>query len=702
MKIKFINIFIILLIIFISIASAQQSDGSVNAYYNQGMIDLKDGKTAEAEKSFSYSAKEYSYAPSYFELAKIEFDKNTVYSRKKARDYIQKAIWKEPRNIEFRMLKARLMEFFSSSMAYDVYKGILDIDSNNTEALYNMGQISEEQFYEYHNSFMKYEDGSLSYNDYAYNFFSKAEKFFKKVIRYDPRRTDSDLHLSHLYSEAGEFENGIPLIKKIIQIDSLNKNAWLFLGYLYYKTLNFEPSQNAYQKALALMTEKERKDFKDSTTMMLSGDEEIDPDKIDTIADDFWNSRDPLYLTKYNERLLEHFSRVAYSNLMFSVAKQHIEGWKTDRGEIMVRYGEPQSRIRLRPYINAGGKTQMMLKTDLWVYKNKTFGFTDDFFNDNFRFSVTNNGGRYLSQFQFDTYSYVNSLRRTDPEEYEPKFKGPGFTLPYAVTQFKDLDNDKNHNTQIYLNYALDVPGNSESENNLGVPHKSGLFLFDSDNNKTGQQVEDLTHPGNERELKFSSSEKYWINSLTVEAKPDSVSLAFEVIRNKDGGVSTNHFKYKVKSFNGSSLDMSDIILAAGIDKQSSGKYPLTRNKLGILPNPTQTFNHNTDIFLYYEVYNLKQDDEQKANFEQKITIKKVKGNSFIVNLFSSLVSLFSAKHNDEITLSSNYQSFEKNAQVYLQLDMNNYKPGDYIITVTVSDELAGKETSSETLLKWR
>jgi hypothetical protein len=188
---------------------------------------------------------------------------------------------------------------------------------------------------------------------------------------------------------------------------------------------------------------------------------------------------------------------------------------------------------------------------------------------------------------------------------------------------------------------------------------------------------------------------------MEIESKPDSVSLAFEVIRKKDNGVSSNHFRFLVKDFDNRKLSMSDVLLAADVENQP-GKYPLTRKDLGIVPNPTQTFNHNTDIYLYYEVYNLRQNDNQKTNFDQRITLKRVKESSFIEDIFSSLAGLFSSKHNDEITLTTNYQTFEKNSQVYLQLDMNNYQPGDYIVTVTIDDKFAGSESSSQTLLKWR
>ena len=86
----------------------------------------------------------------------------------------------------------------------------------------------------------------------------------------------------------------------------------------------------------------------------------------------------------------------------------------------------------------------------------------------------------------------------------------------------------------------------------------------------------------------------------------------------------------------------------------------------------------------------------------QKITIKKLVESSFIKDLFSAVTSLFSSPKEDKVTLTTDYQSFDKNTQVYLQLVMRGYKSGDYIITVSVNDKLAGKETSSETLLKWR
>ena len=95
----------------------------------------------------------------------------------------------------------------------------------------------------------------------------------------------------------------------------------------------------------------------------------------------------------------------------------------------------------------------------------------------------------------------MTSLRRTEPEDYEPEFKGPVFTLPYSVIQFKDLDNENNRNTQIYVNYALDISHNAELKDKYLLQHQSGLFITDSNYNRTGQKIEDFTYLGSKQEL---------------------------------------------------------------------------------------------------------------------------------------------------------------------------------------------------------
>ena len=692
------------LVIFLSFTYAQNSFNLVNNFHQQGLIALHQNRVVEAEDLFKYSSNEFSYAPSYYELAKIEYSRNSLHSRTKSRKYIQKAIWKDLKNIQYRLLQAELMSFFSSKMAYDVYEEILEINPKCVDALYNMGKIKEEEFYEFYKSVRQEQfEPSVSFDIYAYEDFMKAERLLKETIKYDPQKVEAYLHLSYLYEEVGEFERGIPLLRDVLKIDSTNKDAHLYLGYLCYNTGRHDSSLLSYSKALELMNEKEEEIFKVNSASLFVGTDDDEHVQINNLLNKFWNSNDPLYLTDYNERLLEHYSRVAFSNLRFTVEGLDILGWQSDRGEIVIRYGEPLNRIRFRPYINAGGKTALMVKTDVWFYPDKVFGFTDDYWSGNYRFSSPKIKGSLFSQFQYDTHTYAEELRRLNPEDYIPKFKGPTFDVPFHLVQFKDLDDNNNDKTQLYLNYAMDVSGRFEFRDKYKLQHKCGLFFLDLESNKQLELVDDIKYLNSDRELKFNDYEKFWINSMLIESRPDTGIIAFEIIRNEDEAVSTNHFEYRIKKFSANELAVSDILLAADVKHSLSNEGVFTRRKLEILPNPTQIFTTTNNIFIYYEAYNLKLDDNRKANFEQRITIKSAEQSSVVEDIFASIGNLFGAGvTNDQITLATNYQSYDKNAQVYLQIDMNAYFPGDYIVTVTVEDKLTGEEASSETILKWR
>jgi len=77
-----------------------------------------------------------------------------------------------------------------------------------------------------------------------------------------------------------------------------------------------------------IITDEERQAFH-----RLSNDEERD-----SFIEQFWRRRDPTPETEENEFKEEHYRRIAYANERFASG---IPGWKTDRGEIYIKYGPP-------------------------------------------------------------------------------------------------------------------------------------------------------------------------------------------------------------------------------------------------------------------------------------------------------------------------------------------------------------------------
>jgi GWxTD domain-containing protein len=61
---------------------------------------------------------------------------------------------------------------------------------------------------------------------------------------------------------------------------------------------------------------------------------------------DFWRKRDPSPGTRRNERMEEYYHRVSHANRRYGSL---IDGWKTDRGQVVVLFGEPDF-VESHPY----------------------------------------------------------------------------------------------------------------------------------------------------------------------------------------------------------------------------------------------------------------------------------------------------------------------------------------------------------------
>jgi len=698
----------LLAILYVLISSLNIISQSIPAegenYYQMGKQAILKNDVINAEKFFKRSIKENDDSKSMYELAKISYDKNTIQGRTQARELLTNAIFKEPKNLKYRYLLADVYKKFSSRMAYGIYKDIIRIDSTSVEALYNLGKIDAVDFNDYHNSVMsegEYE--TLSFEKYAQESFRSAREYLEKAIRYDSTNKEAYLHLSFLFEDNGKIPEGIRVLKKAEQIFPEDKNVHLYLGLLYYENSRNDSSFREYQLALSLMPDSERTDFTFNTVKEILkpalGDKfkKYTDDQLKDIINYFWNISDPLYLTDYNERLLEHYSRVAYADLRFSIPKEHIPGWKTDRGEMVLRYGEPLKRVLFRPYINAGGSTQISMKTDVWYYKYFTIGFTDQFLNGNFVFSEPLPGDRFIPQYGGDSPMLADYLRRVQFQIYTPKFEGPEFKVPYDIIQFKS--NEYNY-TDVYLNYGIEAEDSLRTGNYYREKYNWGLFYFDSLHDPIFSDKGEIDSISALHKVDISRGKNILVNSLNMSVYPDSGELAFELERESDHGVSSNHIPFYPRKFKLKNLDVSAIILASKLLQDTSNTLPLRRYSYSILPNPSCIFSVYKPIYVYYELYNLNVDKNEFNDFEQKLIVKKKDESSGLSKTINSVLNVVGlGKQKEEVTITTKYQMRGNSVQVNFQLDMHKYKPGDYTLTFLITDLISGKEISEDVSL---
>ncbi|HSR67810.1 MAG TPA: GWxTD domain-containing protein [Acidobacteriota bacterium] len=174
-----------------------------------------------------------------------------------------------------------------------------------------------------------------------------------------------------------------------------------------------EEAEDYYRKWLEedvvyIITEEERQVFESLATL----------EEKDQFIEQFWRSRDPNPQTAENEFKSEHYRRISYVNERYFSGEP---GWKTDRGMIYIKFGEPDSVERQpfggpyrRPNSEGGGETTT-LPWERWWYRHipgigedVEIEFVDKGFSNDYRIALNPN--------EKDAFLYVAGHGNTQEE----------------------------------------------------------------------------------------------------------------------------------------------------------------------------------------------------------------------------------------------------------------------------------------------
>ncbi len=717
---------VILIMILIATFVYAQTDKKMSAEYLKALEALQQKDTTSAREYFLESIRQNHDDASYFELSKIYWRQKDFLMRNKAYEYMKTVVMKNENNIEYKYFYAEICKSFARNESVTQWEDILKIDASQIKAMINLADYFGDEYVEWIKSVRAVkafespervpmspmpgtrESGErlserfipggkpihfMPLQNYSEKDFFKALDYYKQALRIDSTNYDLCLKIGLFCAESGKPLNGIPPLNRLDKLGKADNKVYQCLGLLYYKANNLKESFMAYQKALELMPSSEQEDFTlNSVKFILSTGNsslnDLDRNQLASYINQYWKLNDPLLLTDYNERLLEHYSRIAFANLSFSLPGKNIPGWKTDRGEIYLRYGEPLSRIRIRPNLTGGmgpgpdrskpnGADEIMSKTikgENWRYPDFEIRFEDPYQNGNY-------------QFDNSQLILVEDLRKSKPSTFYLKSEGPIFDLSYNSYQFASQNKGM---TDIYLSYCINFLDTATTKDKFVEGCDIGLIMLDKGFNKYYSYKNTITFP--------DITENYSINSLKISSPPQYGNLAFEMIRKKDKGVTAYHGKYTVKDYSGEELKMSDVVLALQVETNQDIIGSIKRNNISVLPNPDRTFNKNEQLNIYFEIYNLTRNANNTTDFEQRISIQKKEEGGVLGSLLG-VVGL--DKKGEKVSLTSKYQTQEKDPQMYLQLDMSKYEPGEYVLTVMIKDNINGKEVSGSTEIKW-
>ncbi len=687
---------IILLFIFIlfssnnsSIASDIDKKTEAEKYYQQALKSYEQGKsglaTEQLKKALKFNKK---LAKAYNQLALIYMDEGSVYGRFKATIELENALKLEPKNLEFRFNEAILnLKKGFVGVAETNFEKIIKLDPQNYLAYYHIAKIKEQEMLHYQDmiSVDESSDVIISLRPFAENINEKAIDYYKKAIAINPEFPDAYYHLAMIYYEFDNFNEMIQLLESAVKIIPDNKNCHLFLGFAFQTTKHYSQAATEYQAAKKLMSPRER-EMLESVDYVLTPKQHQNYATISAVEKQsyrqiFWRSKDPFYLTEINEREMEHFSRIAYANLRFSKPEKNIEGWQTDRGKVLIRYGDPVSKYRTRPFMGelfGDGRNPLHHSKEVWNYPDFDFVFEDRFMSDNYTFAWGFRPGDDYKE------NYERMIKKA-PDYYKLIPDSQFLNIPLDIVAFQG----QNDNTELEFCYDIPIDWISSSGNRFKLRY--GIFLFDQSWNPVIQKTKELSFKNND--ISTINLEPRYSNHELIEIKPGIYHYAFEFEDEKSGRRSKIHQDIRVRGFLNNQFQISDILFAIRIQPPNLNVLP-SRSDFRIIPNPLRIFRRGEPVVIYYELYQLSQDLSGETRFRIEYQIGADTEALSSVKRFLTNIGIM--KKTGQVTSSYEYTGTTHDELQYLKILLDKNMTGKIKLILKATDALTGVSVQKE------
>ena len=619
-------------------SSAWSAETEVDSLYHAALSRMNEIEPKESVEQFKQVLKKDSkHTPSLAQLTRLYIRLDTPEFRRRAVEASEKAIRIDPENLQYQLLHGEALwnrGFQREAKAH--YEKVIEKFPNAAEAAYDAGRHI---FGEYMITRDRVIPQRRAIRTFAKNEYDQAVMLFEKSLEVDRDYKDAYylLGLAHLEHRR------IPVMQRVMQRMMRrfpgDIDAQLFMAYSHQLKGELLEANKLYEQAIAAM-DPEQREMMESVDLIASKEDSTRIAKAKRAGDDgaweenkaltqFWNKNDPLFLTNHNERRMEHYGRVAYANLRFSVPARNIEGWKTIRGQTYIKYGKYQRRTT--------GVFPMFKET--WYYGGYRFVFQSVNGVDGWGFAgevgpsstVDVIGGdpnalrtRNVDATQVDrtlfrksaTTRWASSKMR---EEYfeiqnraafkkkEARFVDPfqkrKYSMPYQITAFR-----AGKNMRMEIAYAIPT-GKLKANDDRMIVMDDGLFMFDY----RWQDIYRNIRPLGQEKPKGGNAPQYLLSQRAMELPQGTYNIVVEVGDRISGSIGTFRTE-RLLTVSQSSLDMSDLLLAKMIELAKP--FPEKRMDLRIAPNPLRAYRTGQSAFVYLEIYNLKKDEFGRTQYE--------------------------------------------------------------------------------------
>ena len=535
------------------------------------------------------------------------------------------------------------------------------------------------------------------------------------ALRYDARRRPVYERMMELYALSGRYDDALPTLQQMFVHFPEDEEMWRYLGLANLRLGNHAGAAKSFDEALERMTPEQRAAF-DDLSLILPADEmsayRADPDGYRAR---YWTSRNPRFLTPYNERKLEHYARLTYADLLYESDDLGLPGWAVERGQILVRYGAPLKDVTIvgdfEQALHAFGFATMQQENErgfgrdidmqsslnvfnVWDYGAFKFVFEDPFRNGEFQlYSPPADLFADVSARFTDNVDFVIKARETfreQPETYGYEAPGRQVQLPYLTTAFRGDDG----RTDLYVHYGVPVTAPDDEAALQGLTVRTGTFLVGEDRDLLVERRRTLYGLNPQQVVRFRET-ALWVDTQRMPTAPGAheLSVEFETVSGQTMAVQRR--AVDVPAFEAGRLSLSDLLLAYRVEDVPEAGVPLgeiARRGYAIQPAPWAVFSTEQPVYLYFEVYGLQlAGDRSGYDVEAQLVPKDQRGR--LARVFGSV---FGGGPGSGVSVEFPVAASSEDDGQYVILDAKALETGLYTLRLRVRDQATGKVVDSE------
>jgi GWxTD domain-containing protein len=518
--------------------------------------------------------------------------------------------------------------------------------------------------------------------------FTAAEEALRQALAAEPRLVDAAGLLAVLLGEHDRWPEAYEMARQLTHSAPDSGRAWAVLGLSLVRLGRWREAQQAFDRALERMTPEQRAPY-DNLGLILSAADSTTIAAASPGARAAWNSlywtaTQPLFLGQLNETRLEFFARLAYVIHRWSDPLRGYQGYESDRGAVYVRYGPPDVFATFGRWVGSDvgdpvGSLEHERNTIVWVY-----------YASHLRFAFSLNPGFTRAVFGGDHRSFYAESRNAIPVRFDnvPVVR----TLDTIAVQVGQFRSDSAGRTTVVI-YAEPPVGRMLAGAELGTtPLVQAAIVKDSAlRDVVRERRQDATAPRDSLEVGHTS----W--RLTLP--PREYLLRVEAVLAAVERAARSSAALRVRSFAGDTLMMSDVIAAARVTPRDSTVDRWTE----LLVQPAAgRFRPGEELALFWEVYNLTPDSTGTARYEVEVrfTVQELERRGIAARFLGGIADAagLSAEGDDQVALAYRRDliATEGRAVEYLSVDLQGAPEASYLITVTITDLVAHRTTSTD------